>query len=182
VALTTSWFRVSWREQLFLSWAGLRGAVPIVVATIPVVDHVRGGEQLFDIVFVLVVIWTLVQATSLPALARRLHVTDTAGLATLDLEAAPLDRLGADVLQVRIPPESQLHGVEIFELRLPRGVAVSLIVRDGSALIPEPHTRLRHGDDLLVVCPPGTRPATEDRLRAVAGRGRLARWLTDEVQ
>jgi cell volume regulation protein A len=177
VALTTTWFRVQWREQVFLSWAGLRGAVPIVVATIPVVDHVPGSDQLFDIVFVLVVIWTLVQATSLPWLAHRLHVTDTTELRTLDLEVAPLEHLAAEILQVRIPPESQLHGVEVFELRLPAGVAVSLIVRDGSALIPGPHTRFRRGDEFLVVCPTGTRQATEQRLRAVAEHGRLARWL-----
>jgi cell volume regulation protein A len=178
VALTTSWFRVPWREQLFLSWAGLRGAVPIVVATIPVVGHVPGSEKLFDIVFVLVVIWTLVQATSLPWLAGRLRVTDTAEVRTLDLEVAPLEKLAADILQIRIPPESRLHGVEIFELRLPPRVAVSLIVRDGSPLIPDAHTRLRRGDELLVVCPTGTRPITERRLRAVAEHGRLARWLT----
>jgi cell volume regulation protein A len=138
---------------------------------------VSGSEQLFDIVFVLVVIWTLVQATSLPWLARRLHVTDAAQVRTLDLEVAPLEHLAADILQIRIPPESRLHGVEAFELRLPAGVAVSLIVRDGSALIPDPHTRFRRGDELLVVCPTGTRQTTERRLRAVAEHGRLARWL-----
>lgn len=179
VALSTTWFRVPWNEQAFLSWAGLRGAVPIVVATIPVVNRVPGSERIFDIVFLLAVFWTLVQGTSLPWLARRLRVTDTVGLRTLDLEAAPLERLGADVLQVRILDQSRMHGVAVFELRLPTGVAVSLVVRDGVALTPAPETRLRHGDDLLVVCPAGTRPATERRLRAVAERGRLARWLSD---
>jgi cell volume regulation protein A len=178
VACTASWFRIPWREQAFLSWAGLRGAVPIVVATIPVVDRVPGSEKLFDVVFVLAVLWTLVQGTSLPWLARRLGVTDTADLRMLDLEAAPLERLGADVLQVRILERSRMHGVAVFELRLPTGVAVSLVVRDGSALTPTEHTRLRHGDDLLVVCPGGTRAATERRLRAVAEHGRLARWLS----
>jgi cell volume regulation protein A len=94
----------------------------------------------------------------------------------LDLEAAPLDRLNADVLTVHVPPDSRMHGVEVFELRLPRGAGVSLIVRDGTSLVPVPNTVLRHGDDLLVVCPSAVRAATEARLRAVAAQGRLAGW------
>jgi cell volume regulation protein A len=176
VAVTTSWLRIPWREQAFLSWAGLRGAVPIVVATIPVVRRVPGSERLFDIVFVLVVVWTLVQGTSLPWLARALRVTDD-GPQLLDLEVAPLERLGADVLQVQVPPHSRLHGVEVLELRLPAGANVSLIVRDGGPLVPLPSTPIRYGDELLVVCPAGSRRATEDRLRLVAQHGRLAGWL-----
>jgi cell volume regulation protein A len=176
VAATTSWFGLPWREQAFLSWAGLRGAVPIVVATIPVVRQVPRSDDLFDIVFVLVVVYTLVQGASLPWLAARLKVTSTDRMQGLDLEAAPLERLGADVLTVHVPPDSRLHGVEVFELRLPPGAGVSLIVRDGASLVPLPNTLLRHGDDLLVVCPSAVRRATEDRLRAVALHGRLAGW------
>jgi cell volume regulation protein A len=64
----------------------------------------------------------------------------------------------------------------VFELRLPRGAGLSLIVRDGASLVPAPNTVLRRGDDLLVVCPSALRPATEARLRAVAAQGRLAGW------
>src|SRR5665811_686385 len=69
-------FRVPWRDQAFLSWAGLRGGVPIVLATVPLTTGTPGAERLFDIVFVLVVIFTLVQAPALPWVARRLGVTD----------------------------------------------------------------------------------------------------------
>jgi cell volume regulation protein A len=176
VAATTTWFGLPWREQAFLSWAGLRGAVPIVVATIPVVRQVPRSDDLFDIVFVLVVVYTVVQGASLPWLAGRLKVTSSDRMQGLDLEVAPLERLGADVLTVHVPPESRLHGVEVFELRLPPGAGVSLIVRDGASLVPTSNTQLRHGDDLLVVCPSAVRAATEQRLRAVATAGRLAGW------
>jgi cell volume regulation protein A len=176
VASTTSWFGLPWREQAFLSWAGLRGAVPIVVATIPVVRQVPHSDQLFDIVFVLVVVYTVVQGATLPWLAGRWRVTTTDRIQGLDLEVAPLDRLGADVLTVTVPADSRMHGVEVFELRLPRGAGVSLIVRDGASLVPAANTVLRHGDDLLVVCPSAVRAATEARLRAVAAQGRLAGW------
>ena len=69
-------FRVPWRDQAFLSWAGLRGGVPIVLATVPLTAGTPKAQSLFDLVFVLVVIFTLVQAPALPWVARRLAVTD----------------------------------------------------------------------------------------------------------
>jgi NhaP-type Na+/H+ and K+/H+ antiporter len=95
----------------------------------------------------------------------------------LDVEAAPLERIAADLLQIAITEKSLLHGVEVGELRLPVGASVSLVVRDGHTLVPEPRTVLRHGDEILVVTPRKLREATEDRLRAVSTRGRLAHWL-----
>ena len=87
-------FRVGWREQAFLSWAGLRGAVPIVLATIPLSRGVPGADGLFDVVFVLVVVFTLVQAQHAAA-GRRAGCGVTApGEATeLRVETAPLDRM-----------------------------------------------------------------------------------------
>ena len=179
VVASTAWFGVPWREQAFLSWAGLRGAVPIVVATVPVVEGVRGSENMFNIVFVIAVVYTLVQGPTLPMLARRLGVIEEGSPRDLDLEAAPLERLGAEVLQLRVPDASHMHNVEIFELRLPPGASVALIVRDGKAIVPSPTTRVVRGDELLVVVPSAQRRATEARLKAVSERGRLAGWLHD---
>ena len=80
------------------------------------------------------------------------------------------------MLHVRIGEESRLHGVEVFELRLPRGTNVTMIVRDGVGLVPDRSTRLRRGDDLLVVTPTRQRDATGARLRAMSLHGRLAGW------
>jgi cell volume regulation protein A len=165
------------RELTFLSWAGLRGAVPIVLATIPLAEHVDGAGQLFDIVFVLVVIDTLVTAPTLPWVAKVLKVARRSEPRDLDVEAAPLERIAADLLQVTISPKSLMHGVEVGELRLPPGSSVALIVRDGKTLVPERRTVLRRGDDVLVVTPRKDREATEQRLRAVSVGGRLAQWL-----
>jgi cell volume regulation protein A len=168
--------RVPWREQGFLAFAGLRGAVPIVLATIPLVEGVPGAQRLVDVVFVLVVVLTLLQGTTLPRVARWLGVTVTGEAREITVDAAPLESLGADLLQVRVPAGSRLHGVYVAELRLPTGATVSLVVRDGAGFTPEPTTRLRRGDQLLVVATSGVRTAVEERIRAVDAGGRLARW------
>ena len=166
-------------ERLFLSWAGLRGAVPIVLATVPVTAGVTHSDRLFGLVFVLVVVFTLVQGPTLPAVARVLKLTGVGEPGQIDVEAAPLEDLHADLLQLVIPPGSQLHGVEIFELRLPRGSAVTLVVRDGVSFVPTGETQLREGDSLLIVATAAARGAAERRLRAVSRRGKLAGWFGD---
>jgi cell volume regulation protein A len=98
----------------------------------------------------------------------------------LDIEAAPLERVAADLLQITISPVSKMHGVEVGELRLPPGSSVSMVIRQGQTLVPERRTVLKHGDDLLVVTPRRLREATEERLRQVSAHGRLALWLGDE--
>jgi cell volume regulation protein A len=168
-----------WREIAFVSWAGLRGAVPIVLATIPFADGVTDAERLFDIVFVIVVISTVLTGPTLPYVARRLQVTKQLEPRSLDLEVAPLERVGADMLQVTVSPVSRLHGVEVGELRLPEGSSVSMVVRDGHAIVPERRTVLRRGDDVLIVTPHGLREPTVNRLRTVSAHGRLGRWLGD---
>ena len=165
------------RELAFLSWAGLRGAVPIVLATIPLAEGIDGATELFDIVFVFVVVFTLLTGPTLPLVAKVLRVARRSEPRDLDVEAAPLERIAADLLQVTISPKSLMHGVEVGELRLPTGSSVALIVRDGKTLVPERRTVLRHGDDVLVVTPRKDREATERRLRAVSVGGRLAQWL-----
>lgn len=169
-------FRVPWRDQAFLSWAGLRGGVPIVLATLPLTAGTPGARQLFDLVFVLVVIFTLVQAPALPWVARRLGVTDSDRALDLEVESTPLDELGAEVLQMTVGPTSRLHGVEVFELRLPPGAAVTLVVRGGKGFVPSPQTALRHGDQLLIIATAQTRLAAERRVRQISKAGRLAGW------
>ncbi len=174
---SVSWFGVPFRHQLFLSWAGLRGAVPVVLATVPMAAGVPGSSRLFDLVFVLVVIFTLVQAPTLPWVAKRLGLSDGMSTVGLDVESSPLGAQGADVLEAHVGPNSKLHGVEIFELRLPEGSNVTLVLRNGEALVPTSRTMLRHGDDIIVVTSEQVRDAAEDRLRTVSEGGKLSSWL-----
>lgn len=170
-------FRMPLREQAFISWAGLRGAVPIVLATFPIVSGVEGARSLLNIVFVLVVIFTLVQGPALPLAARLLGLIRPAALREVQVESAPLDVLDADLLTASVPRGSRLKGVAVFELRLPPPAVVTLVVREGSSFVPRQDTVLHEGDELLLITTPSTRDTTERRLRAVSRRGRLARWL-----
>ncbi|WP_103944369.1 potassium/proton antiporter [Thermomonospora echinospora] len=174
---STLGFGLGLREKVFLSWAGLRGAVPVVFATVPMSADVPGSDRLFSLVFVIVVVFTLLQGPTLPPVAGVLRLPVEGEAKDLDVEAAPLEELKADLLEVRIPADSALGGVEIFELRLPAGASITLIVREGRSFVPEPTTALRGGDILLVVTTADVREATERRLRAVSRRGRLAGWF-----
>lgn len=170
-------FQLPWRDQTLLSWAGLRGAVPIVLATIPMVAEVQGSRQIFNIVFVLVIVFTLLQGPTLPWLAHRLRLHDNTEAQDIEIESAPLERLHGHLLSVFVPDHSKMHGVEVTELRLPPGAAVTLVVRGDASFVPTPSTVLRKGDELLVVATDPVRDAVERRLLAVGRGGKLAGWL-----
>jgi len=179
VVVSLGGFGVPWREQAFLSWAGLRGAVPIVLATFPIVQGVPDSDRLLDVVFVLVVIFTLVQGPSLHPLARRMGLARSDVAREILVESAPLDVLDAELLTMTIPPGSALHSVSIIELRLPDPSVITLIIRDGHTFVPTSDTQLAVGDEILIVTTSAQRETTERRLRAVSRRGKLAYWFDE---
>ncbi|SLH64182.1 Putative Na(+)/H(+) antiporter [Mycobacteroides abscessus subsp. abscessus] len=172
-------FGVPWREQAFLSWAGLRGAVPVVLATFPIVAGVPDSYRLLNIVFVLVVVFTLVQGPSLRPVAHLLGLITREATREIQVEAAPLDVLDAELLTMKVQPASRLRNVTILELRLPDPAVVTLIIRQGNTFVPLPDTRIEPGDELMIVTTSKTRALTESRLRAVSRRGKLAYWFDE---
>lgn len=136
-------FRVPLREQAMVAWVGLRGAVPIVLATWPRVMGVPGSERVFDLVFFVVVASVLVQGVTLPRVARWLGVAEP--------EAAPslADAVGNAAIRVRVGPSAE--GRALVELGLPPGALVALVEREGERLIPKGATKLSGGDEVLVL-------------------------------
>lgn len=179
VVASLIWFRVPWREQIFLSWAGLRGAVPIVLATFPIVEGVPDSYRLLNIVFILVVVYTVVQGPSLGLFAHWLGLIPRDTTREIQVEAAPLDVLEAELLTMTVQPESKLHNVSLLELRLPDPSVITLIIRKGDTFVPQPDTRIAEGDELLIVTTSKTRALAERRLRAVSRRGKLAHWFDE---
>jgi cell volume regulation protein A len=154
--------------------------VPIVLATIATTSGAVSDVDVFSIAFVLVVVFTLVQAPVLPRLARRLGVAESGQAHEVEVESAPLAEVRAELIQVSIPDGSRLAGVSVQELRLPPGALVTMITRAGQNLVPEVSTRLSTGDRLLVVAPAYERDRVERRLRAVSRAGRLAGWFGED--
>lgn len=175
VVASAIWFGTRRGELAFVSWAGLRGAVPIVLATIPLANAVEGSHDLFNVVFITTVVYTVIQAGGMERIAGWCAVL-SGGARDVEVEAAPLERIAADLLQVTVDADSKLAGVEIGELRLPEGALVTLVVRDDKGFVPTRMTRLRRDDAILVVTTRAVRDETEQRLIAISRGGRLAGW------
>jgi len=148
----TLFARFSASERLILGWAGLRGAVPVVLATFPVIAHVSESLDFFNIVFFAVVVSTLLQGTTFEPVARRLGVTaNEPALPPPLMEAATVRRLGAEVLEYSIEPGDAIVGARVRDLGLPREAVVNVLVRGDEAIPPRGSTRLQAGDRLHVL-------------------------------
>ncbi|WP_203567951.1 potassium/proton antiporter [Aestuariimicrobium ganziense] len=176
VVLCAAPFRLPWQEVAFLSWAGLRGAVPIILCTIPLAAKLPAADMLFDIVLVFVIVFTAIQAPTLAWIGAKLGLVDPSGPSDVEIEAAPIDKLRADLLSVRVPAGSHLAGVAVHELRMPTNAVVSLVVRQGRPFAPNGRDVLQEGDEMLVVTAPNQRRQVEERLTEIGRGGRLARW------
>ena len=171
-----------WQWAGFVSWAGLRGAVPIIFATIPLGAEYLDGALVFDVTMLLVVVLTVLQSPTMPMLARRLGLVRSGQMGELSVEAAPLDTLRAALLHLDIPEDSNLAGTFVTELPLPTGAVVSLVVRGGRTIDPDRNTRLRAGDRMLIVTTDPARDATERALQSVSRSGRLGDWIDRSPQ
>jgi potassium/hydrogen antiporter len=150
LALGTS--RFTFPERLVVGWAGLRGAVPVVLATFPVIDGVAQGEKIFNIVFFAVVVSTVLQGATFEPFARALGATsDEQALPAPLLETGAVRRLGAEVAQFAVAPSDAVVGHPVRELGLPRDALLNLVVRGDQAIPPRGSTVVEAGDHLHVL-------------------------------
>src|SRR5258707_3548686 len=162
----TALARLDMRERLMLGWAGLRGATPIWLATFPVVAGIGSGEELFAIVFFVVVTSTLVQGASFEPLANRLGLTtDEPSLPRRLLESGRIRRMGGDVVSYRLRPGAAAAGHLGRELELAREALGNVIVRDGRAIPPRGSTEVREGDELHILVRGELREKVEELTR-----------------
>ncbi len=145
-------FGFSLREQTVLGWAGLRGAVPVVLATFPVIDGVPHSREFFNVVFFAVLLSTVLQGSTFEPLAKALGVTTNEPAVPRPLaDVGTARRLGAEVLEVPIHEGDAAVGARVRELGLPRDAVVNVIVRGDQAIPPRGQTRLQAGDRLHVL-------------------------------
>jgi potassium/hydrogen antiporter len=151
VLLTLAPFRVPLREIAYVSWVGLRGATPIILATFPVVAGVPNGETFFHVVFFVVLLSVLVQGTTLPAAARWLGLTTTGPAGgSYSFDAVITGDEGHGLREVTIGARGAA-GMSLVSLGLPAGVLVVLLYRKGQSIVPQGGTVFEAGDRVLLL-------------------------------
>ncbi|MEA2223539.1 MAG: potassium/hydrogen antiporter [Solirubrobacteraceae bacterium] len=152
VSIATAFAPLGFADRLVLGWAGLRGAVPVVLATFPVIEHLDPQRTFFNIAFFAVLVSTLVQGSTFEPLARLLGATtEEPALRRPLVEVGSIRQLGADVVEVPIVAGDAAIGVRVRDLGLPRDALVNVLVRGDEALPPRGSTRLEAGDRLYIV-------------------------------
>ncbi len=142
----------NFRKKLFISWVGLRGAAPIVFATYPLIAKVNYAETIFNLVFFISVSSVLLQGTTLPLIAKWLHLNVPTKLKRklpLDLEFK--DDFKSELIELDIPENSPAVGKAIVELNMPKTAVIVLIHRDGKYLTANGETILNKSDHLLIM-------------------------------
>lgn len=160
-------FRVPWRQQAVISWVGLRGAAPIILATFPLVEDIPEAQLIFDVVFFVVLTSVLLQGTTLEPVARFFGVTEPyVGRPPAPLEAgAPLPD-GTALRQVVIPSGAFGDGRPLVGAGLPPRALIVLVERGGSYIVPTGATKLEAGDRVLVLADDEAFAATHALLTA----------------
>ena len=142
----------NWREKLFLSWAGLRGAAPIILATFPLVAGVPKADLFFNAVFFITLTSVLLQGTTIPTAAKWLGLLGSPRKKrTYPIEQTTAEGIKNELVEIEISPDSQAVGKRIVELRLPKDVLIVLMGRGDQMVIPSGSTVVMPGDTLLVL-------------------------------
>lgn len=139
------------RDKAFVSWVGLRGAVPIIFATYPVVADVEGASQIFNIVFFVTILSLIVQGTTVISSARRLGLIESASASDDDFGVELADEHPSSLKTIELSEADLSGGDTLKEMHLPEGSLVMLINRDGRYIVPNGTRRLKAGDKLLII-------------------------------
>jgi cell volume regulation protein A len=173
VGLLTAFQGFTLRERALLGWAGLRGAVPIVLATFALSEGVAASATIFNAVFFVVLVSALLQGLTLEPVARRLRLTTEARpFYEPPVEVGVIRGLGGDVVEHSVAPGDAVVGTRVRDLGLPREALVMFIVRGEAGIPPRGSTRVEAGDLLSIVATARTRDEVA-RLRRVWVQGPL---------
>lgn len=152
VIISLSFFKIKFREKLFVSWVGLRGAVPIVFATYPLLAGLTKADQIFHLVFFISVSSVLLQGYTLPIVAKWLKVTvprKVKRITPLDMEL--YDTVKSEFIELILSGNNKAVGKQVVKIGLPKSTLIVLLVRDGKYIQPNGSTVLEEGDKLLIL-------------------------------
>jgi cell volume regulation protein A len=157
VVVSLIWFRFTGRELVLVAWAGLRGAVPIVLATFLLTAGHPDGGLVFDVVFFVVILSTLVQGLTVPPLAARLGLVEAEVHGDGRAELIPSDNPFYEIVEVQLPPGSAACSRTLADRPMPEGTRVAVVVRQGNSFVPDGTTVLEPDDLLVITAPRSTR-------------------------
>ncbi|MFC4386700.1 potassium/proton antiporter [Gracilibacillus marinus] len=144
--------KFNWKEKIFLSWAGLRGAVPIVLATFPLIAGVEDSQLIFNIVFFVVLTSTLLQGSTISLFAKLLQLT---GPKKVDpphsLELVSIGKANAEIIEHEVNESSTINGYMIKDIDFPNDVLINAIIRNNDLITPQGDTKIQHGDVLYIL-------------------------------
>jgi cell volume regulation protein A len=159
VALCLIPFRYPAKEITYIGWVGLRGAVPIILGTFPVLAGAPGAMFIFDVVFFIVVFNAFIPGATLPWVTRRMGLDvaePPSPKAVLEIES--MQPLSGELMSFYIDPALAVAGVPLHELPFPDGAAATLLVRGQDLIAPKGNTVLQAGDHLYVFSRPEDKP------------------------
>lgn len=139
------------RSRLYISWVGLRGAVPIIFATYPVVAGIEGSNQIFNIVFFITLLSLILQGTTLPFFARKLGLSAPMEKTGNDFGVELPNEIDTDLTDLTITPDMLADGDTLKEIVLPDGALVMIVKRGTEFLVPNGSLHLQAGDKLLLI-------------------------------
>ncbi|WP_088036540.1 potassium/proton antiporter [Evansella clarkii] len=152
VFLSTIGMKYTLKEKTFLSWAGLRGAVPIVLATFPIVAGLDNAQFFFNVVFFVVLSSALVQGSTISWLAKKLHLTGPKkDNPHHSLELISMGKANAEMVQYKTNADSAIVGKKLHEIAFPNKANISAIVRDEKLITPYGETEIQEGDFLYIL-------------------------------
>jgi cell volume regulation protein A len=151
VFLAVAFARMTTAERTMVAWVGLRGAVPIVLATFPLLAGVSRADHFFHLVFFVVLTSVLLQGTSIPPVARRLGLDEPVPRPRALLEPLVSGSLREELAELLVSPDSPVAGRPVVDLALPEGALIVLMRKRGESLVPGGATVVEVGDSLLVL-------------------------------
>lgn len=155
-------FKFKPKERLFISWVGLRGAVPIVLATFPILAGAAGAAEIFNIVFFIVVVGSFIPGATVPWLTHKLGLAaEGPPVPSAALEITSTQLLSGEVIGFYITPVSAACGAAISELPFPESATAAMIIRGNDLVAPRGGTVLQTGDHVYVFCKPADLPFLE---------------------
>ena len=144
--------KITFKEKLFISWVGLKGAVPIILATFPIIYGIQGGYNIFNLVFFITLTSALIQGWSIPLMARIFNLDEPEPKTEImPIKMSSQVQTNKEMIDIIIPFSSVIIGKTLADISLPEESLIVLISRNGEYVVPSGSTTLEEGDTLLVL-------------------------------